>query len=326
MDKSIHKNETLLDFDIKYSSFSFSTNLIAGAISGILEHTIVYPFDSLKTRLQIYNKNLSFFSLSSFKTLINIEKTSLLWRGISSVLISAGPAHAIHFFVFEKSKLKLIKNFNLKNDDTNTNKKYGLISGISGVVATIVSDIFMVPFDVIKQHMQINTFPSNYNNTKKGLNNINYNLDNVKTTFLSIYKKEGINAFFISYPTTVLGNIPFSALNFGSYGFLSSLYNEKDKFNILNHFFIGGISGGIAAMLTTPLDCIKTALQTKGISPNTNLKKISGFANTAKALYVERGISSFFKGLLPRIIINIPSTAISWSSYELVKYLLNKSV
>lgn len=170
----------------------------------------------------------------------------------------------------------------------------------------------MTPFDMLKQRMQASAA---YTNSKS---------NSVKLFKLAadIYKKEGLSAFYISYPTTLLTNIPFAALNFGFYEYSSSLLNPSHIYNPYLHCVSGGVAGGIAAALTTPFDCIKTVLQTKGISNNHEFRHVTGFKSAAEALYKLGGMSAFWKGLKPRVIFNIPSTAISWTAYEMCKELL----
>jgi len=141
-------------------------------------------------------------------------------------------------------------------------------------------------------------------------------------TAASIYRREGLSAFFISYPTTLFTNIPFAALNFGFYEYLSSILNPENTYNPYYHCVSGAIAGGIAAALTNPLDCIKTALQTRGISTNESLRSVNGFVSAAKALHKQGGMAAFSRGLKPRIIFNVPSTAISWTAYEMAKEIL----
>ena len=43
---------------------------------------------------------------------------------------------------------------------------------------------------------------------------------------------------------------------------------------------------------------------------------------TVKHIYRTEGAIAFTKGILPRMSINVPSTALSWGTYELVKSLL----
>ena len=41
-----------------------------------------------------------------------------------------------------------------------------------------------------------------------------------------------------------------------------------------------------------------------------------------KYIYRNEGLIAFTKGVLPRMSINVPSTALSWGTYEIVKSLL----
>ena len=51
----------------------------------------------------------------SFGYVISREGVKRLWRGISSVFLGAGPAHAIYFMVYEEAKLILIQQDGRKN-------------------------------------------------------------------------------------------------------------------------------------------------------------------------------------------------------------------
>jgi hypothetical protein len=44
--------------------------------------------------------------------------------------------------------------------------------------------------------------------------------------------------------------------------------------------------------------------------------------STAKFIYQTEGLASFSKGMMPRLLINVPSTALSWGTYEVVKLML----
>ena len=43
---------------------------------------------------------------------------------------------------------------------------------------------------------------------------------------------------------------------------------------------------------------------------------------TTKQIYYNEGIGAFKKGMIPRMMINVPSAALSWGTYEFVKNLL----
>lgn len=46
------------------------------------------------------------------------------------------------------------------------------------------------------------------------------------------------------------------------------------------------------------------------------------FVQTIKYIYQREGASAFTKGIGPRMCINVPSTALSWGTYELIKSFL----
>lgn len=303
-----------IDYEALPDNSPLVSQLLAGAFAGIMEHTIMFPIDSIKTRMQTLKLSSNDGIISSFSKISASEGTLALWRGVNSVILGAGPAHAIYYMVFESTKTALCntllknptpKNPNSINDISNfvvTSEKHPLIASISGVAATITSDALMTPFDVLKQRMQ------------------NNNVHSIKSTFklsTHIYQTEGLRAFFISYPTTLILSIPFAALNFGIYEFSSDKLNPDQHYNPMAHCIAGGISGAFAAAITTPLDCIKTVLQTKSI-PNAN-----SMITAAKGLYLQGGLSSFARGIKPRVVFNVPATAISWTAYEMAKaYLL----
>jgi hypothetical protein len=41
-----------------------------------------------------------------------------------------------------------------------------------------------------------------------------------------------------------------------------------------------------------------------------------------KLIYQKEGLSAFSKGILANILIFVPSTALTWGSYELIKSIL----
>ena len=50
--------------------------------------------------------------------------------------------------------------------------------------------------------------------------------------------------------------------------------------------------------------------------------RYTDFRATARYIYRTEGLLAFTKGILPRMSINVPSTALSWGTYELIKSLL----
>ncbi|OBA21461.1 mitochondrial carrier [Metschnikowia bicuspidata var. bicuspidata NRRL YB-4993] len=303
-----------VDYEALPQDASILAHLSAGAFAGIMEHTVMYPVDLIKTRMQMLaaGQPASRLVIAAISRVASGEGAYALWRGVSSVVLGAGPAHAVYFSAFEALKTFLVARFLAPGRSATskwvTDESHPLIAAGAGIAATTASDALMTPFDVLKQRMQVLEAPAAGTRLWR--------------TAAAVYRLEGVRAFYLLYPTTLFTNIPFAALNFGFYEYSSALLNPAHTYNPYYHCVAGGIAGGIAAALTNPLDCIKTALQTRGVSTNAHMRTVDGFASAARVMYQQGGAAAFTRGWRPRIIFNVPSTAISWTAYEMAKELL----
>jgi solute carrier family 25 (mitochondrial iron transporter), member 28/37 len=135
-----------------------------------------------------------------------------------------------------------------------------------------------------------------------------------------VYKSEGISAFYVSYPTTLSMTVPFTALQFLAYESISTAINPTKKYDPVTHCSAGAVAGGFAAALTTPMDVVKTMLQTRGTATDRELRNVNGFLEGCRLIHRREGFRGFFKGVRPRVVTTMPSTAICWSAYEACKY------
>lgn len=282
-------------------------HMTAGALAGILEHTITYPFDFVKTRMQVLrpHQNAVYSGvMDAFRRISTGEGLRSLYGGVQSVVLGAGPAHAVYFATYEQAKRMLLGPQRTANEHPER-------IGLAGALATAASDAFMTPFDVIKQRLQVHATPYR--------------------TFLScvagIYRAEGLGGFYVSYPTTLLLNVPFHMIQFPVYETCRSLLTtrrrsagdgEEEVYNPLTHIISGSVSGGTAAFLTTPIDVVKTTLQTRNLLEH----PLRGMADAASLIHREHGLKGFFRGAVPRMLTFVPATAACWSVYEYFKWFL----
>lgn len=136
-----------------------------------------------------------------------------------------------------------------------------------------------------------------------------------------VYRTEGVGAFYVSYPTTLSMTVPFTALQFLAYESISTTMNPSKKYDPFTHCVAGAVAGGFAAGLTTPMDVIKTMLQTRGTATDLEARTVNSFKAASTLLYKREGLRGFFKGVGPRVVTTMPSTAICWSAYEFSKYV-----
>ncbi|XP_020512644.1 mitoferrin-1 [Labrus bergylta] len=295
------------DYESLPPHVSVTTHMTAGAVAGILEHTVMYPVDSVKTRMQSLqpDPNAQYRGVyEALKRIIHTEGVFRPLRGLNITMMGAGPAHALYFACYERVKRSL-------SDIIQNGGNSHLANGVAGSVATVLHDAIMNPAEVIKQRMQM------YNSPYRGL------MDCIRT----VTRTEGVGAFYRSYSTQLTMNIPFQAVHFITYELMQEQLNPHRQYHPGSHIVSGAAAGAISAAVTTPLDVCKTLLNTQenvALSSVNISGHLSGMVNAFRTVYRLGGLSAFFKGVQARIIYQMPSTAIAWSVYEFFKYFMTK--
>ncbi|KAM6954679.1 mitoferrin-1 [Aplochiton taeniatus] len=295
------------DYESLPPHVSTATHMTAGAVAGILEHTVMYPVDSVKTRMQSLQPDPKAQYRGVYEALHRIVRTEGLLRplrGLNITMLGAGPAHAIYFACYERFKRIL-------SDVIQNGGNSHIANGLAGSVATVLHDAVMNPAEVVKQRMQM------YNSPYRGL------WDCVRT----IKRTEGLGAFYRSYSTQLTMNIPFQAVHFITYELMQEQLNPERQYHPGTHIVSGAVAGAVSAAITTPLDVCKTLLNTQenvALSSMQISGQLSGMVNTFRTVYRLGGMPAFFKGVQARVIYQMPSTAIAWSVYEFFKYSLTK--
>ncbi|KAI8378840.1 mitochondrial carrier domain-containing protein [Choanephora cucurbitarum] len=288
------EEEEEYDYESLGGNTTMLQNAFAGALAGIAEHCAMYPVDSIKTRMQVISTTSSTVSQMLKESPVTLRS---LWKGVNSVVLGAGPAHALHFATYEFCKDKFGAN--------STNGHHPLANATAGACATLAHDTLMNPFDVVKQRMQL------HNSYKT-----------IRECARSVYTKEGIVAFYLSLPTTLVMSIPFQSIQFTTYEFFRKIL-KTDQYDPKTHIVAGALAGAVASSVTTPLDVVKTLLQTRGTSDDPRIRSVTGFREASKIIMERYGLKGFFRGYRPRILTHMPSAAISWSVYEYIKWLIN---
>jgi solute carrier family 25 (mitochondrial iron transporter), member 28/37 len=131
-----------------------------------------------------------------------------------------------------------------------------------------------------------------------------------------VFRNEGLSAFYVSYPTTLAISIPFNAIQLTVYEHCKRLLNPSQQYSPTTHILSGAIAGAVAAGITTPLDVAKTILQTRGTSNDPDIRNVRGMTDAFQVIWRRDGLKGFGRGLTPRVLTIMPSTALCWLSYE----------
>ncbi|KAJ0244888.1 hypothetical protein HA466_0184120 [Hirschfeldia incana] len=292
--------------EIPHDGLRFWQFMIAGSIAGSVEHMAMFPVDTIKTHMQALRPcPLKPVGIrQAFRSIIQKEGPSALYRGIWAMGLGAGPAHAVYFSFYEVSK----KFLSSSADGGDSGYSNSAAHAVSGVFATVSSDAVFTPMDMVKQRLQMGE------GTYGGV------WDCVKR----VMREEGFGAFYASYRTTVLMNAPFTAVHFATYEAAKKALMEVspervgDEEGWLVHATAGAAAGGLAAAVTTPLDVVKTQLQCQGVCGCDRFTSGS-ISDVLKTIVKKDGYGGLLRGWLPRMLFHAPAAAICWSTYEGVK-------
>jgi len=287
--------------------------LAAGAAAGIMEHCVMFPIDSVKTRMQSLHPhpNASYRNIKHAITkIVKTEGKLRAFRGVNAVALGAAPAHALYFTSYESTK-KLLDGRIYGGENASV--------AAAAVVATLFHDAVMNPAEVIKQRIQV------YNSPYKG----------IIQCARGVFATEGFPAFYRSFSTTLLMNLPFQTLHFLTYETTKNfLMGPDQQYNWKAHLIAGGVAGGFAAGMTSPFDVARTLLNTQErcvIMQCQQLNtcqygRISGMKNAFRTIYEMHGVRGYFRGVTARVLFQIPATAISWSVYEFFKHSMSLQI
>ncbi|PAA49562.1 hypothetical protein BOX15_Mlig034609g4 [Macrostomum lignano] len=282
---------------------SAAQHMIAGACAGVMEHTLVYPVDCVKTRLQCLRplEGARYRGLlDGLRTIVVTEGIGRTLRGVGAVVFGAGPAHALYFASYEQMKLACARR--------GFNDQIGY--GLSAVGATVLHDSIMTPADAVKQRVQV--YRSPYSNS----------LD----CFRAVLRSEGLAALYRAYTTQLVMNIPFHVVHFNAYELAQDYVNSERHYAPSTHVISGAIAGACAAACTNPLDVCKTLLNTQeqcALQAAGRLRPVASIGSALRTVYRLEGFAGYFKGVQARVVFQMPGTAISWLVYETFKWYLS---
>ncbi|KAH6826861.1 Pyridoxal phosphate transferases superfamily protein [Perilla frutescens var. hirtella] len=216
---------------IQKKSFDFLGMLcesaVAGAAAGAVVETVLYPIDTIKTRLQAVRGGGEIILKG-------------LYSGLAGNLVGVIPASALFIGVYEPTKQKLLDIF-----PQNLSAVAHLAAGAIGGAA---SSIVRVPTEVIKQRIQTGQFAS------------------APEAVRLIVAKEGFRGLYAGYGSFLLRDLPFDAVQFCIYEQLRIGYKlaARRDLNDPENAIIGAFAGAITGAITTPLDVVKTRLMIQG--------------------------------------------------------------
>ena len=176
---------------------------------------------------------------------------------------------------------------------------------LAGAIAAASACVVGVPLEVVKHRMQVTLRGEGYETPWRALR--------------SAVKGEserggGLRGLYTGLPTTLLRNVPYNAVQFGTFRLLMSAGASP---------LVAGASAGVAtAIVTTPIDVVNTRMQTQAVTErgkgDKNRHLYAGPLDAVRTMLLREGPSSFWRGVVPRTAGYAPSALVFFWIYRAV--------
>ncbi|CAJ0936096.1 unnamed protein product, partial [Mesorhabditis belari] len=268
--------------------FSYKSKIFNGGLAGIVGVSCVFPLDLIKTRWQNQKvdnpkyKQVAFISFTSMFTRI-----AGFYQGASINVLLITPEKAI----------KLVANDYFRHQLASPGEKnLGALRGmLAGGLAGMFQVIVTTPMELLKIRMQQSERPVS-----------------LRDVFRHLFADKGLLGLYRGIGPTLARDVSFSVIYFPLFAQLDSLGPRKNDGSgdaVFYASFISGlIAAGLAAFSVTPIDVVKTRIQTGG----------SGYTGVSDALIKigrQEGVKALFKGAICRMMVMAPLFGIAQMVY-----------
>ncbi|KAI9032811.1 mitochondrial carrier protein [Phycomyces nitens] len=309
--------------------------IVGGGIGGSAADFLMHSVDTVKTRLQgqPHHRAFKYHNMVQAYRLILKEEGAMrgLYAGVTPAMLGSIPGTSLYFGIYEVTKRTLTAN----------SVPEVVAHLAAGSLGDLAASVVYVPSEVLKTRMQLQ---GRYNNPHfiSG-----YNYRSTWHAAKVIVKYDGFGALFHGFKATILRDVPYSALQFACYERFKKFAQQNcvepgQQLPLGIDMLTGSMAGGIAGAITTPLDVMKTLLQTqqggkkgsKAVNipeltpaplnpkqPMVQPKHYSGIVEGLVWNYRNQGLGGLFRGIGPRVFWTSLQSAIMFVIYEQVLHL-----
>jgi Mitochondrial carrier protein len=260
---------------------------LAGSLTTFFADMMMHPMDSVKTVQQMHtDMNV----VAAIQTLWDTAGIAGFYAGFLTYASTDAVSGALKFATYEMWKQRA----------ANASIPVYASNLVGAALAFVASSVTQVPGEFLKNQLQVGHYPS------------------LPDAVQGLYAQGGIASFYTGYEAVLYRDIPYTMLELGLYEITKSIIGmgKKEKSDSVTEIGAAALTGAITAILTTPLDCIKTKIMV-----DSDYLDLS-FAQAAITLFQEHGVLAFFAGVVARVAWIVPFTAVYLPTYDALKRAL----
>lgn len=324
--------------DIDWEMLDKSKFFFLGAalFSGV--SATLYPVVLVKTRQQVAQAQLSGCVRTAF-SIVKHEGFRALYRGFGTSLTGTIPARALYMAALEVTKSNV----------ASATVKFGvpeptaaaIANAVAGLSAAMAAQLVWTPIDVVSQRLMVQGNHASCSSPCRYVNGID--------AFRKIINTHGPKGLYRGFGISILTYAPSNAVWWASYSVAQRLVwggigcyfwkkdDESSSTSVNNTIrpdsktimAVQGLSaamaGGVSALITMPLDTIKTRLQVLDGGEENGRRGGPTIGQTVRNLVKEGGWLACYRGLGPRCASMSMSATTMITTYEFLKRLSAKN-
>lgn len=275
---------------VEISAGSVLRSALAGGLACALSTSLLHPVDTIKTRVQA--STLSFPEIIAKLPEIGAKG---LYRGSVPAILGQFSSHGLRTGIFEATKLVLINVAPTLPEIQ--------IQSLASFCSTFLGTAVRIPCEVLKQRLQAGIF------------------DNVGEALVGTWQQDGVKGFFRGTGATLCREVPFYVAGMGLYAESKKVVHKLlgRELEPWETIAVGALSGGLAAVVTTPFDVMKTRMMTATHGRTVSMSMV------AFSILRHEGPIGLFKGAVPRFFWIAPLGAMNFAGYELARKAMDKN-
>ncbi|KAL3498968.1 hypothetical protein ACH5RR_041700 [Cinchona calisaya] len=304
-------------------------SLAAGGIAGGVSRTAVAPLERLKILLQVQNPHSIKYNgtVQGLKYIWRSEGFRGLFKGNGTNCARIVPNSAVKFFSYEKASKRILWLYRRQTGREDAELTPLLRLG-AGACAGIIAMSATYPMDMVRGRLTVQTerSPTQYRGIFHALR--------------TVFVEEGPRALYKGWLPSVIGVIPYVGLNFAVYESLKDWLVKSRPFGLIKDSELslttklacGAAAGTVGQTVAYPLDVIRRRMQMVGwkdaasVVTGDGSSKVpleyNGMVDAFRKTVRHEGFGALYKGLVPNSVKVVPSIAIAFVTYEVVKDIL----
>ncbi|PKI58347.1 hypothetical protein CRG98_021285, partial [Punica granatum] len=291
--------------------------LIAGGAAGAFTKTLVAPLERIKILLQIRSEGFQSIGLfPSFKKVVQNEGIQGLYRGNGASVIRIIPYAALHYMTYEQYRSWIVSECPSLGTGPSIDFLAGSAAGGTAVLCTY-------PLDLARTKLAYQVRAQKHSWWYAIRNLRSQPRQRLLDVFREVYSEGGIRAFYRGFGPTFIEILLYTGLKYYVYEKLKQQVPEDQKDSITIRLSCGALAGLFGQTFTYPLDVVRRQMQVENVMHGNS--RYNSTMEALTSIVRNQGWRQLYAGLSINYIRAVPSVAIGFTAYDVIKLWLHFS-